>query len=325
MASLSLRRSWRLILFVAILIALPFVLARLDVSVILEAARRPSWLLLGVVYLAKNAIILGRGVRWRVLTGGDYMVGLRAMVWGYVVNLVAPFRAAGELARVATVTVEAGTSAWRTAGNVVAERALDFLSLCAVGFTLIIMGRSESTTMLDRLRGGLAGGLTLGIVLIAITAAAVIVMRTRKLHGRVQQIVTGLAALSNVRNASIATAISLLLWTAESILLFRLAQAFGIHLDLTVLGALVLALNLGLALPTTPGGVGIHQAIAIAVLTPRHANAEEAIAYSVVVQLLSMTTVILLWITTSPKGLRGRPGESVTQTPSAHGAEGEER
>jgi len=72
------------------------------------------------------------------------------------------------------------------------------------------------------------------------------------------------------------------------------AHALGLALSFPVAVLLIAALGLGSALPSTPGAIGIFQAVAITVLVPFGSTREEALTYILVAQAASYL-VVALW------------------------------
>lgn len=72
------------------------------------------------------------------------------------------------------------------------------------------------------------------------------------------------------------------------------AHALGLTMSFPVAILLITALGLGSALPSTPGAIGIFQAVAITVLVPFGFKREEALTYILVAQAASYL-VVALW------------------------------
>ena len=72
------------------------------------------------------------------------------------------------------------------------------------------------------------------------------------------------------------------------------ARALGLPLSFPLAILLITALGLGSALPSTPGAVGIFQAVAITVLVPFGFTREEALTYILVAQAGSYL-IVALW------------------------------
>jgi uncharacterized membrane protein YbhN (UPF0104 family) len=94
-------------------------------------------------------------------------------------------------------------------------------------------------------------------------------------------------------------ALTAVIWSADSLVLILVAQAF--HLSLAPAQALLMVAALGLssAVPSTPGYVGIYQFVAVTVLAPFGFTRDDALAFILAAQAV-IYLVVIVW---GPLGL----------------------
>jgi uncharacterized membrane protein YbhN (UPF0104 family) len=97
----------------------------------------------------------------------------------------------------------------------------------------------------------------------------------------------GLADL-DPRGALLAFLLTLLAWCGYALTAWATGQAIGI--DLSALSVIMLAavINLGIAIPSSPGFVGTYQWLAIATLEPYGFARTTAFAYSVLLHAITL-------------------------------------
>jgi uncharacterized protein (TIRG00374 family) len=259
------------------------------------------WVLVPAGLVLAVAVFL-RGLRWRVLFAPGHRppIGavMGAMLIGYLFNTVLPARA-GEAARVVALRQRANVSGFETLGTVVAERALDVLTLLA-----ILFATAAFLPHADWLPRSLEVGAALSAVLIAVgvlfalygAPAARLLLRPLAALPGISRDHTETAADNLVngfvlfRERSIAlpafalTAASWLLIAVSYWLVLR-----GFHLELGVEAALlvVVATNLALVVPSGPAAIGVFEAATVAALAPFHVDRTTALSYGILLHALT--------------------------------------
>jgi uncharacterized protein (TIRG00374 family) len=259
------------------------------------------WVLVPAGLVLAVAVFL-RGLRWRVLFAPGHRppIGavMGAMLIGYLFNTVLPARA-GEAARVVALRQRASVSGFETLGTVVAERALDVLTLLA-----ILFATAAFLPHADWLPRSLEVGAALSAVLIAVgvlfalygAPAARLLLRPLAALPGISRDHTETAADNLVngfvlfRERSIAlpafalTAASWLLIAVSYWLVLR-----GFHLELGVEAALlvVVATNLALVVPSGPAAIGVFEAATVAALAPFHVDRTTALSYGILLHALT--------------------------------------
>jgi uncharacterized protein (TIRG00374 family) len=261
-------------------------------------------LVLALIYLFG---FLLRGVRskillpslgWREAFGGVFV--------GYATNNVLPARL-GEVVRAHVVGKSAGISRTVAFSSVLVERIFDG---SAIVFLLILGSQSVQTLpeWADEVRLAslvLFSAALSGVILIGIFHRLTSSLISRYIrHPQVSKALTGLSegvALSvrTVPTLLLVIISSLVIWLVESGMFLFGCWAF--HLPVSFAGAMfVMAIvNLGVLIPSSPGGLGVFQYFAVLALGLLGVNKDAAAAYAIVVHLaqyLPITVIGLLWL-----------------------------
>jgi len=270
-------------------------------------ARIDLWLFAPALLVLAVAIVL-RAVRWRILFSAGHRPSTgavtSALLVGYLFNSILPARA-GEAARVVFLNQRAGTPRFEALGTVAAERAVDVLSLLAILFALTPV--LPSVDWLPRV-------LTLGGVLFVAIGAAFVVfalygerparlmLRPLRMLPRMGEERIGLAAASLVRGLEVFRRPSIALpavgLTAMSWLLIAWSSWLcmqGLHLSLGFSAGLlvVVAVNLGMILPSGPAALGVFEAATLAALQPYHVEHATALSYALLLHALNVIPFIV--------------------------------
>lgn len=250
-----------------------------------------------------------RGLRWWALFRGARRPPLgevtRALLVGYFFNSILPLRA-GEAARVITLHARTRTPRAETIGTVVVERVFDLLALLAILFV--------AYPWLPELSWVRAAAI-LAIVVVAAVAVLVFVLvrwEERAIHWllsplrrvrrdgfaeRVEHAAVnatrGLVAIRDPRVALEGMALTILSWVALSASYWVLMRAFSLDLPF-VSGLLVtIAINLGLALPSSPAALGVFEAATVIALKAFDVPQAQALSYAVVLHLLNLVPFLV--------------------------------
>ncbi len=250
--------------------------------------------------------------RWRLLLrredGGAVpdRALYHAITIGFAGNNVLPFRL-GEVLRMGVVSRLGPVPFSSALSSLAIERVLDGL------VTLGLMGLGFLLTDLPA-GSALASKATLiGIALVvALVVAAILAWRPRlalgatelllpagRLRDRVVDLVTrllaGLGALRDPRRALPVAAWSLALWLLNAAAFWIAFRAFGISVPFT--GALIMQglLVIGIALPSSPGYVGVFEAgIVIPLGSFFGVPADVALAYAIAYHVMSFVPITLM-------------------------------
>ena len=249
-----------------------------------------------------------RALRWRVLLSARERLGAVTVFWatmaGYLCNNLLPGRA-GEFVRSVMISRRSSLSKTYVLTTTLTERLTDAIVLVIVSRLLLITMQQRPGWMVRASTVAFALGLFgaslvvclrffHGIIRRVLTALPLPARFSARLSGWLEQIVLGFSALDHFGRAATFSALTLSIWMMDAVSSMVTAHALGLTMSFPLAILLITALGLGSALPSTPGAVGIFQAVAITVLVPFGFKREEALTYILVAQAGSYL-VVALW------------------------------
>ncbi len=263
------------------------------------------WLLPASVFLAVS--LLARAWRWSLLMGKtSFVAALHAQNIGYMLNATLPFRV-GEVARAYVIGAKTSTGMARALSSVIVERVLDLASVVAM-----FAGFAQYVPMPPAFsRAATIGGV---LVIAIIVGGAVLVWKKEAAEARLvapflsrisprlatrllpkfREVTEGFRVVGSVRRMALTGVLTVLVWGSAIAFAYFLMCAFlpG-HMDQA--GLVVVTGNLGGALPSAPGGLGVVQGFAkSALVVPFHVDEDRALAFVLVWSLGQQLLVIVL-------------------------------
>jgi uncharacterized protein (TIRG00374 family) len=251
--------------------------------------------------LASFALATGlRALRWRSLFAPGRRPGravvANAMLVGYLYNNILPARA-GEAARVLVLTQRSGTPAVEIVGTVVLERLYDVLAI------LIIFFAAEP--WLPHVSWFGAAALAAIVLALVITAIAVVLavygdrpirlllrplgrlplFSGDRLERTIAELVHGLSGLRQKRVAFEAFVWTVVAWMISALSAWLLTLAFPLHLPFSCGILLVVAVGVGMILPSPPAAVGVFEGAALIGLKAYGVSHTAALPYALVLHL----------------------------------------
>lgn len=260
-----------------------------------------------------------QALRWRLIARSEASIGMRAalsyVVGAVAVNNVVPGRP-GEplrgfwLARAARIPVARGLA------TVLVDRTADVLALVALlAVTVPFVNHPDWVLRL------LVGALLLG-ALMAIGLTAAWWYANRSSHGRaraelavaerswVRRHLSGLvrASASSLRPGDIAavSGLSLLAWGCWGASAWLVARALGIELSLLEAAFATSLVNLGVAIPSSPGFIGTYQWLSVSVLELFAIGRTDAFAFSVLMHAIWFVPTTLAGVVLAASALARR-------------------
>jgi glycosyltransferase 2 family protein len=228
-----------------------------------------------------------QAARWRKIA--DTRLGqvafVEMVVAGVAVNNVLPGRV-GDLLRARWVS-RGAYSGGRGLATVVLDRGFDIVALAI--FLLASLPFVTDAGWVDRIVVGT-------VLVLAVLVAAVAAARTytrRRPRGRrhrglprrfLRDTMEGLSDPLSVSRAVAWTGLSLAAWSAWAAAAILVARSVGIELTLVEAVFVTAALNLGVAVPSSPGFVGTYQWLGVAALGVFGFAPEAGLAFAIVMQ-----------------------------------------
>lgn len=252
---------------------------------------RPAWIALAGGILGVSYCV--RSQRWAWILGvrRNFASLLWATGMGYALNSLLPARA-GDLARSVAGAVAIKRPTALVLASTVVERVLDAVFLVVA--ILIALPSAPNTP--DWIVSGARGAAVVCAIALAVIGVAVLRHRRRdddRLHaggirGAGPSFMAGLALVNTTRTAARAVGITILIWSSDVLLIMALSRGFGIDLSPMQSMLLICALGLASAAPSTPGFVGVYQAICVALLVPLGATQASAVGLATALQIVTL-------------------------------------
>ena len=278
---------------------------------VLVAARHARWwvLIAAVPMFPLRVAVIA--TRWRLLLGlyddqvphtdkpypPPLAVLLRATGVGYLLNNVLPLRS-GEVFR-GGMAVRAGVPVGATASTLLLEKMLDVWALVALAlvFGASYLGGIPVLAQSLRVVGILAAAALVGYVTLALVCgeeriAAWLGQHPSGLTGKLGRLVLPSCRLCHRRPVLAGTVLATAAnWCLDASFVFIVARGCGLALSFG--GALFLSSIVGLSflIPSSPGGIGWAQYVAIQTLGAEHIEANAATAFALLGFVVGYLTV----------------------------------
>jgi uncharacterized membrane protein YbhN (UPF0104 family) len=270
--------------------------------------------------LANGSIYVGQAVRWRrIARASDVPVTRFAemVVSSVAVNNVLPGRI-GDVLRARWVQVAARIRAGTALSTVFVDRAFDVLAL--VFFLAVALPFVASAEWLVRIAvGGIALLVALALVLVAARVYTRRRPRDRRSRGLLRRVardtLEGLADPLDPRRGAGLAGISLAAWAMWAIAAWLVARSVGIELSPIEALFLTGVINLGLAIPSSPGFIGTYQWLCVSALALLDVGTDRALAFSILMHAVWYVPTLLvgggLLARRGVRSMRGGPVRSV--------------
>lgn len=258
-------------------------------------------------------------VRYMLAAGGFYWLGmaircsrwqalllqLRALSWcsvaevlvvGYGANNLLPARL-GEFVRAEVAKKRFGLSRSMLLGTILVERALDLLVVlgCLLGGIALGAATTDSSfapAIKQIVIHGLVAILLIGLA-VKLLSGRLRATRSLAQLRIVREFLSGISSL-NARSASLACALSSLVWVCESCALWLTFKALHLELNVAQTMLLVGAASLSTLLPTAPGYIGSYQLVFVLAMGAFGIPETAGIVASFAIQLFLFGTVTVV-------------------------------
>lgn len=282
--------------------ALYLVFRSIDFAQLRQVFREVRWPLVGLTLLACLLSPVLKAARWRWLFYPQRLK-LRLLplasliVIGQAVNFMIPGRW-GELVRMYLTGEEAGISKSYTLGTIAAEKVLDLVVLAVLVVGLIpfvalpagLAGRVEIVALtaivvmlgLVALLGGRSVWLKIATRATRLLPAGI----AARWQERIAAGLDGLSALAAPRAALAIWGWTLVFWLTSALTNLLLLLAFGLPASPLIALVVLIVLQGGVAVPSTPGKIGVFQLLCIAALAVFGIPEVAGLAYGVMLHVL---------------------------------------
>ncbi len=217
----------------------------------------------------------------------SFVDSFRVLILGFFMNNILPARA-GEFVRAHLGARHAGEKRTLVLATIASERLLDglTLSLLFVAFSVGIGGSGLSKNLLYV--AIVFGAVAIGVVITLAFRAPIFKFLeriknrfdskySRYAYDRAQVFINGLSPLTSPRGLPAIVCWSAVIWTVELAVYLFIARAYNESLSLGVVVLFLVAVNFSSLIPSAPGGIGVIEAIASAVLVSVGVPREKAL------------------------------------------------
>jgi uncharacterized protein (TIRG00374 family) len=242
--------------------------------------------LLGAV-LCMAGVYWLQAARWRKIahTGASQLRFVEMVVAGVAVNNVLPGRV-GDLLRARWVS-RGAFSYGRGVATVIFDRGFDLVVLFA--FLLATLPLVTDEAWVDRI----VVGALIAVALLGLGIVAARAYTRRRPGGRrhrnivrrfARDVLDGLSEPLGVSRTQELVLLSVAAWLTWALGAYLVARSVGIELTMIQAIFVTAALNLGVAIPSSPGFVGTYQWLGVSALALFGVPKEDALAYAIVLQ-----------------------------------------
>jgi len=270
------KRKWQLwVGLIVSVVAVVLALSGIDPRRVMETLAQAEYVYLIPAVAVMLAYMVARSIRWRLLLGPG--VSLARCFWvtniGYLISNVLPFRL-GDPARAVVIGRQGKVSTAAALSTVVVERVLDMLMVVALlaGVTPFI-GGTGNTLVAGLIAGGAALMASVVLLFLAFrpdwgraavrwTLGWLPRLDTERWVRSLDGLFDGLAPLRSGRRGLALLAWSVVTWACVVALYWTLMRAFLPRPPVLAAPFLVCVVGLGMAVPSSPGAMGVFHAVA---------------------------------------------------------------
>ena len=302
------RSAWKWIVSIAVsAVLLYFSLRGVDWRHVGQIFRTANWRYIAAAGCITSFSFFLRAVRWRILLNAEAWFSVGTVFWanmaGYLGNSFLPARA-GEVVRSLLISSRSSLSKTYVLTTALSERLMDVIAL-VLWSSLVLLSVHPKPRWMTDLSGTMAivaGAGAIAIILLPHTGNLLATVIARipmpasirpRLLRLAEQILLGLRAFHSWSRMAGFTFLTVAIWVADACSTMVGAKGLGIAISFPVAMLLLTALGLSSALPSTPGYVGVFQFVAVSVLGPFGVGRDAALAYILVVQVVSYVVVLL--------------------------------
>jgi hypothetical protein len=240
--------------------------------------------------LVVQAVYVAQGARWRLIADALLLSVRRfyaLVLGGIAANNVLPLRI-GDILRARWLATSAPMPTGTALGSVFRDRACDVLTLVvALAVSLPFVGGAAWVVRIA------VGGAALLVALAVTVLAAVTYARLRsrarrkdrsRLRSLVRDTIDEIASPIGRRRIVLALALSVVAWGSWALAAGLVCSSLGIAVSPVDLVFVTAVINLGVAIPSSPGFVGTYQWLAVAALGVVGVDGDVAIAFALLMQ-----------------------------------------
>lgn len=275
---------------------------------IVAALRQANIAYLGLGSLGVLLFMIIRAVRWRFMLDNEISWGqvFHIQNIGYMFNMVLPFRL-GDITRAVLIGNVPPMTLARGLSTMVVERILDMMFIVALlPFTLAEVVSLPSWMQEGARASGVVALAAIGLLIVAANQRALATrwgtavldrisfLNSEQWIGRMNELLDGLGSLTRLKDSLILVLLSILVWIPILFAYQAGIQAVGGQVSLLAASFVVCAAALSIAIPSSPGQIGVfHVGVTAAMLALGQPEGAAA-GFAVVYHALNLIMMIIL-------------------------------
>ena len=232
---------------------------------------------------------------------------------GFMGNCVLPARA-GEVVRPVVIGIKEGVSKSAAFATIVVERVFDLCTLLFFSFIMLMNfsfsnGENESLNQQFKNIGLAMGFMTIMLVLflVALKFKSELVISILKkifffiperIMGKIltliDSFIIGLGVLQNVKHLIYSSLLSIGVWFAMAASFYSMFPAFNLDLPFSSSFVIMILIALGVAVPSSPGFIGVYQVACEMALEIVNVEPSIAKSYAIAMWTLNMIPTIIV-------------------------------
>jgi glycosyltransferase 2 family protein len=268
-----------------------------------------DWRLLLVGACAQTTTYVLFAFRWRLLVYRNDQIARREifsyMMIGYLLNTVLPMRL-GEVQRASLLGKRHGMSFSAAFGSVVLDRTFDIASLLTLGFAVSLLMDVPPlvhTALVTFAVATLSVFVGLLIVTNRETQQSLLVFIpqrlaanrfSRRLEGMIKGFTEGLSVLRDRSQLGFAWCLSVLAWLVAGAGAAAFVAAFHFHVPWYAGFFLLVVTNLGAAIPSSPGSIGVYHFLAVLAISVWVSDKGAALGYAIATHGIYTMLIIII-------------------------------
>ncbi len=285
----------------------------LDFCQVLLALETVNYVWVGLGLLAVLFTLWARVLRWQALLASKQVTAsgtLQALVLGQLLNLLLPARL-GDLGRAYLITQKGYGSQVQALGTVALEKLWDIGLLVGIVTGLSLLHPLPAWILLPaRLTAVMGVLLLVGAVSLLIGHSCLmtrwkvveqkwwsIMARWRWFNRMTGRFLDGLRGVQHPRIMLTAGGWSVVAWFFGAVTNLAILQAFHLPFSVRIATFLLVVLQMGVAVPSIPGRIGIFEGLCVVTLALFDIEASVALGYGVMLHIVVLCPPILfgLW------------------------------
>ncbi len=263
---------------------------QLDGAHLRAAFARARWRPLAAGLALPFAAMWCKALCWRVIFATNRSIAVRRLfrytIAAFAGSALAPARA-GEALRVWLLERDANVPVAQSAAVAVTEKLLDGVAMFVVMMPIALMPGLPAWV---RISVVIAGGASV----LAIAIFALLARVPRRAGSRIASFFAAMGVLRHPLALAGALGALIAAWLIDLALVELVLAAFAIAIPLAGVLVVMIAINLAILVPATPGQVGVHEAGALAGLAISGVPPEAALGFAVTYHAIQIIPVVFV-------------------------------